>query len=136
MFKGRVDRDKVAEIGLEMMPLGVEFESKLKEIARKYGNEYGAETTEALINILAALIHSLARDGKVLHLMIELLHREHVGEMMREIIPPEEAERMIEDMKAGKTTSNDLKNFLSELLEKDSGKDTKKADDKKPDYLG
>ena len=136
MFKGRVDREKVVQIGMEMMPLGVEFEAKLKEIAKKYSSEYGQETTEALINILAALIHALARDGKVLYLMIELLHREYVSEMMREIVPPEEVEKMMEELKTGKSTPKELKDFISDILEKDIGKIPKKADSKKPNYLG
>lgn len=136
MFEKGVDKEKVMSIGLEMMPLGVEFERKLKEVAKKYGTDHLAETNEALLNILAALIHSLANEGKVLHLMIELLHREYIGERIKEIIPPDQAERFMGELKEGKSTPDELKNFITKLLKENKQETRKSSSDNKPDYLG
>lgn len=138
-----LDKKKLMEISEEVMPVGVEFIKKLKDIARKYNKDYPAETSECLIATFLTSISASVGDEQTIGLLIEMLHKQHVFNAMKEAIPMEDAKKLIEKidndfrkhsgMGVGKdvSSSDEFGDFINEVVDKD----TRKSDDR-PDYLG
>lgn len=130
-----IDKEKIIEISLELMPIGAEFEKDMKEVLKKYYQEYPAEVSEAMMSILQTLILSISGEQQAIHLMIELLHRQHMMDELKSSIPTKDMEELSKqlDKLKGSKSPEDIKNILDGFLDK---RVNKQKDGNKPDYMG
>lgn len=136
-----LDKTKIMDISMELMPVGVEFDNKIKEVLRKHNSKNPGETSEAALSILHAMINSIVGEDQTLHVLIEMLHRQHTIDAMHEAIPMDDAKKVIKEIESnfkGKNPSpQELNEFIEDVLEK---KDMKEAESKdkedRPSYMG
>lgn len=132
-----IDKTKLLAISMEMLPVGVEFEKKLKEIAKKYNADNPAEVSESIMAIIQTLINTIAGETQALHIMIELLHRQHMHVTSKDVIPMDDAKELLKKMEMDNREGSNKeidKMFQDMMIEKKF--DGKNVKDDRPSYLG
>lgn len=130
----KIDNEKMIKISMEMAQVGMEFDRKLKEVAKKYNKENPGETSEALMAIFLTIINSFAEDGQSIHLLIEMLHKQHMVDALQKAMPIEDVKEFLKHMDIKHMDKEDekldMESFFRGLKDKQS-----KPDDR-PNYLG
>lgn len=139
------DKAKEIQIAMEMMPIGIEFDKKIKEIAKKYYKEYPGETSNALMNIMLTNVNAIGGNGQAIHILIEMLYKQHVHDALKEAVPMDDAKKIFAE--AGKElkifkdskeipSSEEMNKFFGMFEDKANKIEEEKKGDDKPNYFG